>query len=624
MAAGELAGPTGSARAAAGAGAGGDATASRTAAEQPALQVGEVIVFGDGKTGYITRAYHLEDRFAVKALGATREIRGSDNSFFYFKQQDLARVAPLPQPGAGDGEPGVAEEPVAKRQRGEAEEAAVPSPDPNALKVGRFEGKVKWWSKEKGFGKIQPLRAGGAAPGATVPQEDVFLHRNQCDGGGEGPHATALEEGIVVTYEVTTHYDGKPCACIVQVADVARAMASAPKMAFSEKAELIRKLLSSGLQAGVFQVQGVGKHNMEDRFIMRSGVPVESLGMSCKKAVCALFGVFDGHSGASCSDFVATNLDRSLFDCLRHQSRRDVTADMAMRSALLAAFRMTEHNYFQYLNKLEGGAASAWATAGSTAVSAVFFGPDEEGRLRLAVANAGDSRVVMGKKDGTAVRLSEDHTPDVAGERRRIEQEGASVVNANGIWRIVQASKRGLGYAGLSVSRGFGDLEYKQPANVVSAVPDVTLTVLDLHKDTFLVFASDGVWGPVSDSDSVRIVAAALREEVKDPAKHAARMLVEEAHRRDGNDDKTAVIVWFGDMPFAPPAVSVSPALHSANRLQPRQALVSAAKSGGGGDDMFAMKQPMAAPRASKGAEPPSQEADLDDLFASYAADMAP
>merc|ERR1719382_757344 len=246
--------------------------------------------------------------------------------------------------------------------------------------------------------------------------------------------------------------------------------------------------------------------------IVRTGISVDSLGLSCKKAVCALFGVFDGHSGASCSDFVATNLDRSFFDCLRHQSRRDVKSDLAMRSALLAAFRMTEHNYFQYLNKLEGGAAHAWATAGSTACSAVMFGPDEEGRLRLAVANAGDSRVVMGTRDGRVVRLSEDHTPDVPTERRRIEQEGSAVVNACGIWRIVLPSKRGLGLAGLSVSRGFGDLEYKQPAGVVSAVPDVTLRVLDLREDSFLIFGSDGIWGPVSDADAVRIVAGELRE----------------------------------------------------------------------------------------------------------------
>ena len=43
-----------------------------------------------------------------------------------------------------------------------------------------------------------------------------------------------------------------------------------------------------------------------------------------------------GHQG---SEFVSTNLERSIFDCLRHQSKRDGSAELAMRSALLSGFR---------------------------------------------------------------------------------------------------------------------------------------------------------------------------------------------------------------------------------------------------------------------------------------------
>lgn len=99
-------------------------------------------------------------------------------------------------------------------------------------------------------------------------------------------------------------------------------------------------------------------------------------------------------AGASCSDFVATNLDRiasrtalrvskesqrvssEVFECIRHQTKREVSSDMAIRSALQAAFRTTEHNFFQYANRLgrvsrvsrvwrlEAGPAAAWANAG--------------------------------------------------------------------------------------------------------------------------------------------------------------------------------------------------------------------------------------------------------------------
>jgi len=581
---------------------------------EPPLQVGEVVIFGDNKTGYVTRAYPMEDKYAVKALGSHAEVKGPNNSFFYFKNEELKRAVPLAQP-----EP-AAVEPAAKRLR-VPESALEPvaeaaQPPAKQLPPGRFEGKVKWFSKEKGFGKIEPLPVAGAAP-----TEDVFLHRNQIEGGPEGAHAQAISEGVLVSYEVTTHYDGKPCACSVQVDGVNRTSEADTKEAQSEKAELIRKLLTTNLHSGVFQVRGVGKSNMEDRFVARSGVPVESLGASCQKAVVALYGVFDGHSGASCADFVSNNLERALFDCLRHESRRDVTSDRAMRAALLGAFRQTEHNYFQYSNKLEGGAAHAWATAGSTACTSVLFGPDEEGRLMLAVANAGDSRVVLGTKNGGVVRMSEDHTPDVPGERRRIETEGSAVVNCAGIWRIVLPSKKGLGIAGLSVSRGFGDLEYKQPAGPVSAVPDVTLRVIDLREDSFVVFASDGVWGPVSDADACRIVSAGLRDGGEDPTRHAAQQLVEEAHRRDGHDDKTAVVVWFGDLPTAAAAMPAhsqgSAHVLGVNKMAPRQVLLQ--PQVGAGDDMFAVRQPSSAP--SK-AEPQPELSELDDLFATYARDM--
>eukprot|EP00449_Zooxanthella_nutricula_P041115 CAMPEP_0198592442 /NCGR_PEP_ID=MMETSP1462-20131121/138139_1 /TAXON_ID=1333877 /ORGANISM="Brandtodinium nutriculum, Strain RCC3387" /LENGTH=561 /DNA_ID=CAMNT_0044324021 /DNA_START=30 /DNA_END=1712 /DNA_ORIENTATION=+ len=558
----------------------------------------------------------MEDKYAVKSLGATTEIKGPNNSFYYFKLSDLARAVPLPQPVEA------APEQAAKRPRlpeAEADGAAAESGQSGAaaegsaraMPPGRFEGRVKWFSREKGFGKIEPVLTNNGQAA-----DDVFLHRNQMEGGPDGPHAQAIAEGVMVTYEVTTHYDGKPCACKIQVRDVVRAMPGADSAeAVSQRAELIRRLLNTGLQSGSFQVRGVGKANMEDRFLVRSGHTVESLGSACKKALVSFFGVFDGHSGASCSDFVSTNLDRSLFDCLRHQSRRDVNSELAVKSALLAAFRTTEHNYFQYLNKLEGGAAYAWATAGSTACSAAFYGPDEHGSLRLAVANAGDSRVVLGRRDGTAVRLSEDHTPDVPGERRRIEQEGSAVVNAQGIWRIVLPSKRGLGIAGLSVSRGFGDLEYKQPAGVVSAVPDVMIRTVDLREESFIVFASDGVWGPVSDADAVRIVSAGLREGGGDPAALAAQQLVEEAHRRDGNDDKTALVVWFGDLPVAPTPVASIPTQAAVTRMQPRQVMMAAGQAPGS-DDMFAVRQPKTK------AEPQADMSDLDDLFSTYARDM--
>jgi len=559
------------------------------------LQRGEAVIFGDGRQGVITRAYILEDKYAVRADGAVREVKGPNNSFFYFRRRDLQRVLPVNGVDAMDdidvatsnGEP-----PEKKPRLDVAEQVPlqVPTGPP------RFEGRVKWFSKEKGFGKILSLQ-----PNAGELGEEVFVHKSRFDGGPDGPHAQAVAEGSMVTFEIiTSQVDGKPTACHVQVAGV-RSGGLPEKWPASQKEALIRKLLINGMQIGSFQEKGVGKAQMEDRMIVRAGIPVEAVGASCKKAVVSLFGVFDGHSGASCSDFVATNLDRIVFECIRHQMKREVSSDMAMRSALQAAFRTTEHNFFQYANRLEAGPAAAWANAGSTASTCTFYGPDEDGRLRLAVANAGDSRSVLGRKDCRAVRLSEDHTPDVPGERKRIEAEGAAVVQASGIWRIVLPSKKGTGLAGLSVSRGFGDIEYKTGANVVSAVPDIFVSTLDLREDCFVIIASDGVWGPVTDGEAVRIVASVIREGGEDPAANAARQLLEVAHHRDGHDDKTVLVIWFGDLPLAPPVDKVTAYPPRGARLAPSS------------DDMFAASGRHVAAESS---------GDLDNLFASYAKEI--
>ena len=69
----------------------------------------------------------------------------------------------------------------------------------------------------------------------------------------------------------------------------------------------------------------------------------------------------------------------------------------------------------------------------------------------IYVANAGDSRAVIGLKKGDkyeALAMSEDHKPDNEGEKKRIEEAGGFVEDN----RV-----RGI----LALSRSIGDLEYK-------------------------------------------------------------------------------------------------------------------------------------------------------------------
>lgn len=110
----------------------------------------------------------------------------------------------------------------------------------------------------------------------------------------------------------------------------------------------------------------------------------------------------------------------------------------------------------------QGGDDIAMGT-GCTAVSAIIT-PE-----KIYVGNSGDSRAIVGVKEGgtiKAVAMSEDHKPENAGERARIEKAGG-FVEENRVKGI------------LNLSRSLGDLEYKQNPNLkpddqmITCVPEI-------------------------------------------------------------------------------------------------------------------------------------------------------
>lgn len=66
-------------------------------------------------------------------------------------------------------------------------------------------------------------------------------------------------------------------------------------------------------------------------------------------------------------------------------------------------------------------------------------------------ANSGDSRAVIGLKNGKLIELSHDHKPDNEGELKRV-REGGGFVEDGRVQGII------------AVSRAIGDWEYKNPA----------------------------------------------------------------------------------------------------------------------------------------------------------------
>jgi len=130
--------------------------------------------------------------------------------------------------------------------------------------------------------------------------------------------------------------------------------------------------------------------------------------------------------------------------------------------------------------------------SGCTAVAALITDDN-----RFLVANAGDSRCVLGIK-GESKPLSFDHKPNNEVEMTRIFRAGGYVefgrVNGN-----------------LSLARALGDFDYKKNANVaveeqiITANPEIIEHKIT-DEDEFLIIACDGIWDCLTSQQCVDVV----------------------------------------------------------------------------------------------------------------------
>ncbi|KAJ3676874.1 hypothetical protein LUZ60_002598 [Juncus effusus] len=216
-----------------------------------------------------------------------------------------------------------------------------------------------------------------------------------------------------------------------------------------------------------------------------------------------LFGVFDGHGGARVAEYVKEHLISNLI------SHPNFITDT--KKAIMDAYKQTDSEFLASDN-------SQNRDAGSTASTAVLVGN------RLVVANVGDSRAVI-CRGGEAIAVSRDHKPDQTDERQRIEEAGGFVMWA-GTWRVGGV---------LAVSRAFGDKLLKQ---YVVVDPEIREEEINNSLE-FLILASDGLWDVVSNEEAVQMVRP-----ITDP-EQAAKLLMEEAYKRESSDNITCLVVRF-------------------------------------------------------------------------------
>eukprot|EP00361_Fabrea_salina_P007049 CAMPEP_0202438066 /NCGR_PEP_ID=MMETSP1345-20130828/32269_1 /ASSEMBLY_ACC=CAM_ASM_000843 /TAXON_ID=342563 /ORGANISM="Fabrea Fabrea salina" /LENGTH=490 /DNA_ID=CAMNT_0049052123 /DNA_START=77 /DNA_END=1546 /DNA_ORIENTATION=- len=233
-------------------------------------------------------------------------------------------------------------------------------------------------------------------------------------------------------------------------------------------------------------------------------------------------GVFDGHGGNQCSEFLKENLHFYIKNNLRNQPYEN------WPSLLTAAFKQCDEDY--YKSEPERGKEN-----GSTAVVLLVKG------RKLLVCNVGDSRAVL-SRGGEALQLTTDHRPDNQEESQRIEGQGGMLIFG-----------RVLGK--LAVTRAFGDFEFKDISNaelgvevkgpLVTAEPQITQVEIS-ETDDFLVVACDGLFEAYTNEEVVRKVKEKLRkmqDTEQDLARAIHEIVSEAVGGRQTSDNVTAFLI---------------------------------------------------------------------------------
>ena len=294
---------------------------------------------------------------------------------------------------------------------------------------------------------------------------------------------------------------------------------------------------------------GLYRDYNEDRVSIILSIIVELQNGKTQKS--SFFGLFDGHAGAKCADYLKDNLHYFI------TSEPDFQTDK--KSAIRKGILKTESKFLNLARTY-----SPIDISGSCLLLTLFQ------HRTCYVANVGDSRAIMSTRRGSFIKqLTVDHKPEDPRETKRVTQAGGNIFRNKSIKRrqffdpvkkeMVHLEKVRLGPhrvepGGLSVSRTIGDLPSKDKAHggnagCVVPTPDIGSVEVDSDSD-FMVLACDGVFDELSNEDVVDAVWASLEQWVgktslKEVARIAAEHVMKVSFDKRSLDNITVVVILF-------------------------------------------------------------------------------
>ncbi|CAA2958300.1 probable phosphatase 2C 38 [Olea europaea subsp. europaea] len=262
---------------------------------------------------------------------------------------------------------------------------------------------------------------------------------------------------------------------------------------------------------GEFSMAVVQANNkLEDQSQLESG-PMSSIESGPHGT---FVGIYDGHAGPEASIFISNQLFQNIKKFTSES--QELSADVIKR-----AYLATEDEFLSLVKKQWDSKPQIASVGSCCLVGIVCSG-------MLYIANAGDSRVVLGRrekpeKEVKAMQLSAEHNANQESVRQELHSlhpdDPQIVVLKQKAWRV-----KGI----IQVSRSIGDAYLKktefnrepllpkfrlsEPFQKPIIVAEPSTLVQKLHpEDQFLIFASDGLWEHLNNQEAVNIVNSCPR-----------------------------------------------------------------------------------------------------------------
>ncbi|KAL8154288.1 hypothetical protein V2J09_012048 [Rumex salicifolius] len=332
-------------------------------------------------------------------------------------------------------------------------------------------------------------------------------------------------------------------------------------------------MMKSCWSSSIDREDGLLWHKDSEKFsmaVMQANQVVEDQSQIESDPFMTFVGVYDGHGGSQAAQFVNKHL---LLNLKRLVSENQGVSEGVIKKAFLD----TDKSFVSRVKK-QWMEKPYMASIGTCCLVGIICNGS------LYVANAGDSRAILGRFDRDSgkirpIQLSSDHNAEVESEREELQSlhpydSQIVTLNKHNVWRV-----KGI----IQVTRSIGDAYLKDPEFNKSPLPakfrvaqpfnkpilraEPTISVRRLQpQDQFVVFASDGLWEHLSNREVVDIVSnhprqGIARRLVKTALKRAAKKReirysdlknIEAGVRRHFHDDITVIVVFLEDNSMAP------------------------------------------------------------------------